>query len=231
VTRPTLLAVLAGLTGVAIAVFAVLRTLSVEQELARVRTAPAPPPANDALAAQVRRLEARIAALEARPQVAPAASAPAASAPAAAPPGSAPTADLPPPSDGGHDDPIAVMKDPKKRAERQQHIEATIEEYWRAWSSKHNLTDAQAEGLVQIQLEASRRKLDNQLKLTNGEVTQPAARADNQAATEEVRRKAQALLSPEQFAVFNAEKGAEWGSSYRKLREVYSKAGGGAPQP
>jgi hypothetical protein len=60
--------------------------------------------------------------------------------------------------------------------------------------------------------------------MTDHQLKQPEARADNQLATDEVRRKARELLTADQFAQFEADKGAEWGSSLRRIREAGAKA-------
>ncbi len=79
-----------------------------------------------------------------------------------------------------------------------------------------------------MQVDAAKRRLDNQARLADRTITQVDGKADNAAAVEEVRQKARALLTVEQFAQFEAEKGAELGSSYRRLREAWTKA---APPP
>jgi hypothetical protein len=114
-------------------------------------------------------------------------------------------------------------KDREGREHRTQRVSATVDAFWKQWGAKHGLTSTQSEGLATIQVEAAKHKLDNQERMTDREITQAAVRANNQQVNEEVRRKAQALLTPEQFAQFDAEKGAEWGSSYRKVREAAAK--------
>ena len=120
-------------------------------------------------------------------------------------------------------------KDPQKREERKQRVVTVVDAYWKEWGAKYGLIPSQTEALSSMQVDAAKRKLDNQAKLVDREITQAEARADNQAASEDVRRKAQALLTPEQFTQFEADKGAEWGSSYRKVREAHAKAAGAAP--
>jgi hypothetical protein len=174
---------------------------------------------------RIARLEARVATLELRDQ--------AESAP--------PTNDAPPvaavsglPSAVASaatrdDEPRVLSNDPKKRAERVEREAATITAYWKEWGTKHGLSTTQIDGLAALQVTALKRKSDNQSRMVDGDMTQPAARVDNRAAVDEVRRGAKALLTPEQFAEFEADKGAEWGSSYRKVREAHAKAAASAP--
>jgi hypothetical protein len=231
----------AGVTGVALALLTYQRTSELSDELHRVTAAPAstatddalsskvdglksrlavlearpvPPATNESVLEEVRHLEARVAALEAHP------------APLTLPP--APSASPSSTREPSGFDPASIIKDPQRRAEQQERVEATIDEYWRVWGAKHGLSDAQIEKLSAIEVEASRRKLENQVKLVNGELSQPGTRAENRAATDEVRRRAQELLTPEQLAQFNADKGAEWGSSYRMIREAAARTANAA---
>jgi hypothetical protein len=237
VTKSTLLAFVLAIAATTVAVLGYRRAGNLEEEVRQTKAAAlsASSTTADALAAEVRRLETRIAALEARPSpVAAAPPTPGAPAPVAtsspAPAATEPsTAEVVGSSDSAHESAVSIIKDPKKRAEREQRIEATIDAYWRGWGAKYGLTEDQVEQLSTMELEVARRKLDNQVKLVNGEATQPSIRADNQAAVDDVRRKAQAVLTPAQFAQFEADKGAEYGSSYRKVREASAKDNGGSP--
>ena len=144
-------------------------------------------------------------------------------------PSAAPAAE--PAAEPGHppDDVGPAPKEPEKREERQQRITATIDAHWKEWGAKNGLSEAQTEALSAMEVDAAKRKLDNQAKLMDHVQTQAATRADNEKTTEDVRQKARALLTPQQFTQFEADKGAEWGSSYRKVREAHAK--GAAPAP
>ncbi len=120
-----------------------------------------------------------------------------------------------------------VPKDAAQREERKQMVSNTVADHWKAWGAKHGLTARQTADLAALESDAAKRRLDNQAKLADGEITQPETRSRNQALAEEVRKKAQSLLPAEQLAQFEAEKGAEWGSSYRKVREADAKEGSG----
>lgn len=177
----------------------------------------------EALAQDVRRLEARVAELEARARTREG-SAPAAPSPAPAP---AADPDLEPvaaPDASGHPADVGQLpKDAAQREVRKERMVKTIDAFWKEWATKNGLSPTQTESLCAIEVEAAKRKLDNQARMADHEITQPQARVDNQAATDEVRRKAQGLLTPAQFAQFEADKGAEWGSSYRRVREMHDK--------
>ena len=102
--------------------------------------------------------------------------------------------------------------------------------HWKAWAAKHGLTEQQSEVLAGVEADAATRKLENQAKLVDGTMTQPETRADNQRVNESVRRRAKALLTPEQFLQFEADRGGDWGSSIRKIREAEAKEVPGRPR-
>jgi hypothetical protein len=222
VSKTTLFATLVGVVAGAIGVAGYRKASTLEDEIRRSKAAPVATTGDEALEAEVRRLESRVALLELRARTAPregdGPGAPAAPAPAPAP--EPPAAEPAHP----HDDVGPAPKEPEKREERKQRVSATIDAFWKEWGAKNGLSPSQIQQLSAIQVEAAKRKLDNQAKMADHLITQPEARADNQAANDEVRRKAQALLSPAQLVQFEADKGAEWGSSYRKVRELHDKA-------
>lgn len=214
---PTLLGVVAGAIGVS----AYHKASTLQEEVHKPKAPLVEKTSDETLDATLRRLEARIALLEVRARAAPREG----EAPSRAAPADPSAADTAAPND----DATPAPKEANKREERRQRLNGVIGAYWKEWGTKHGLSPAQIDGLTAMQLEAGKRKLDNQDKMTDGKISQPEARTDNAAAVEEVRRKAKALLTPEQFAQFEAEKGAEWGSSYRKLREMHAKAGAAQP--
>jgi hypothetical protein len=116
---------------------------------------------------------------------------------------------------------------PARTENTEQHkkrVAATVEMYWRDWADRNHLDPKQTEALTALQMEASARRLDAQARQTSKEISQTASRAENVLVTEDVRRKARELLTPEQFAQFEADKGAETGSSYRAVRDALTKA-------
>ena len=166
-------------------------------------------PAVEALEGEVNRLNARIAELERRARSAPReANAP------------APSPATPTPSSSAS---AAPSSQPEAREAHRQEVVTAVGAHWRAWGSKHKLTEAQSEDLARIQTEAATRKLDNQIKLVDGTMNQSDTRRENQAVNDVVRRKAKALLNAEQFAQFEADKGVEWGSSYRRVQAADTK--------
>jgi hypothetical protein len=179
------------------------------------RSAPAEGPSVETLERDVGRLATRVAVLELRAR---SAAMPSVEATAAAPPDDEAT-----PTDKRSRSPYDVgpiPKDDAQRAARKQMVSNAVAGHWKAWGAKHGLTERQTADLSSLQADAAKRRLDNQAQLSDHELTQPETRAANQAVAEDVRGKAKAILTAEQFAQFETDKGAEWGSSYRKVREA-----------
>ncbi len=199
------------------------KAAGVQAEVRRLQTsrsAPVDEGALQGLEGNVNRIATRVATLEMRAQ--------SAARQAEAPP--APQAEAPEPTEGERRgkspyDLGPVPQDEAQRAARKKLVAAAVTAHWNAWGAKHGLTERQAADLAALQADAAKRRLDNQARLTDREQTQPETRASNQAVGDEVRDKAKALLTADQFAQFEADKGAEWGSSYRKIREAEAKEG------
>jgi hypothetical protein len=219
---PTLVGVVAG----AIAVAGYHKASTLQDEVHRPPAPVADKPGDEVLERELHQLQARVAALELRARVGPRE----ADAPSAAP--SPPFADPSAAADPDRPEDVGpVPKDPKRQEERKKRISEYIGSYWKEWGAKHGLSTSQSEGLAQAQAEASLRRLDNQAKIADKTISQVQGKADNAAAAQEVRKKAQALLSPAQFGQFEDEKGAEWGSSFRRVHEMVAKAKAAAPPP
>jgi hypothetical protein len=120
-----------------------------------------------------------------------------------------------------------MPKDAAEREARKQTVSSAVSAHWKAWGAKHGLSEQQSAALSSLESEAAKQRLDNQASLADGTVTARQTRANNQAVGEDVRRKAQGILTAEQLAQFDADKGGEWGSSYRKIREAEAAAPGG----
>jgi hypothetical protein len=181
----------------------------------------------EALQGDVARLTARVAELERSLRAAqPAPGTVAVAAAPGAAPGSAPGA-APPASSGSIVD--ALSPAAEKLQVRQAQARSIVTEHWKKWGAEHGLTPKQTDQLASMQADASQHKLDNQAKMMEGTMRKGDVKADNASVTEDVRRKAKALLSNEQFAQFEADKGAEWGSSYRRVRDT--KSPGAPPAP
>ena len=215
-SKSNLLSTLIGVAAGAVAVAGYHKASSLQDEIRKPKAPIVETPSTDAIEEQVRRLETRVAILERTARSTPRDLAPPSPAPAAEP--AEPAADA-----GHHDETEPLPKEREGLEHRKQRVSATVDAFWRLWGTKHGLTAAQSEGLAAIQVDAAKHKLDNQERMTEREMTQAAVRADNKVVNEDVRRKAQALLTPEQFAQFDADKGAEWGSSYRKVRDANAK--------
>ena len=214
---PTLVGVIAGVIGGA----AYHKASSLADEVHKPKAPLVEKASVDALEDEVRRLQARVALLEVRVRLPRESDAPSPSAAPAVDPSISTDKERP-------DDVGPAPKGREKRDERKKRVAATIEAYWREWGAKHGLTSPQTESLTSMQVDVAKRKLDNQGHMADREMTQPEVRAANQVMTDEVRKKAQALLTADQFSQFEAENGAEFGSSYRKVREAHAKA---APVP
>ncbi len=235
-SRSSLFAAFVGVAAGVVAAAGYHKAASVDEELRRIKTAKVAPARDEELAAEVRLLQSRVANLEERARSAPlerpVATAPAAAAAAPVPALVEPAAPAPATPEASHPNSVdlrALVKDPQRNAERVRRVTTTVDAYWREWGARYGLNASQIDELSAAQAANAKRKLDNQMKMVSGEITQAAARADNQTATDELRRKAQTLLTAEQFAHFDAEKGAEWGSSYRMVREAAAKTAGTSP--
>ncbi len=210
---PTLVGVIAGVIGGA----AYHKASSLAEEVHKPKAALVEKTSDDALEGELRRLQTRVALLEVRARLPHESDAPS--------PAAAPSAEPSASTDKERPDDVGpAPKGREKRDERKKRVAATIEAYWREWGAKHGLTTAQTESLTSMQVDVSQRKLDNQGHMADREMTQPEVRAANQVMTDEVRKKARALLTADQFSQFEAENGAEFGSSYRKVREAHAKA-------
>jgi hypothetical protein len=224
-SKMTLFATFVGVLAGAVGIAGYHKAASLQEELRRPKAPLVDGSGDQALAGEVRRLEARVALLEQRDRSAPhEVTAPSAPSPSSvpAPPSTDPSA---PRETGGSAYVLGpVPKDPKERDARMQRVVTTITAYWKDWGAKYGLNQGQIDALASLQADAARRKVDNQARLIDQELTQAQSRADNQAVTEEVRRKAREMLTPQQFAQFEADKGAEYGSSYRKVREAAAAA-------
>jgi len=177
------------------------------------------------LEGEVSRLANRVAVLELRAQAAAAAPV---DAPAPRPADSAAPSEGDPRSRSPYD--VGPLpKDRAQREAREKMVTAAVAAHWKAWGAKYGLNGRQTADLASLQSDAAKRRLDNQARMADGELTQPETRAANQEAAQDIRRKAQALLTAEQFTQFEADKGAEWGASYRKVREAEAKDVAPAP--
>jgi hypothetical protein len=213
-------AVLLGVASGAIGVVAWEKASSLEEN-AHQHEAPVFDPRVEALESNMHGLEARLAALEAAARNASRAPSPVTRA-AVLPP---PTADSLSSDAGPAVDPgDTAAQDRQKSEERVLRVGATVDAYWKGWGANHGLTQSQIDALASLQVEAAKRRLDDAAKLASHEITRDQGKADIDEAVEDVRQKARDLLTAEQFAQFEADKGAEWGSSYRKVRESHSRA-------
>lgn len=205
-----MLAVAVGVAAAAIGIAGYHKASTLQEEIRRPKAPVADHPGDDDLEEAVHRLESRVARLESRDRS---------------------TARDPEPADAGPspDDGAPASKDPHRREEHKRKVSAAVEAYWKVWGAKHGLTPTQSDALAAMQVDAAKRRLDNRARLTEREITHEQVRTEGQVITEEVRRKARALLTPEQFAEFEAEKGAETGSSYRTVRERHGRADGAPP--
>jgi hypothetical protein len=212
-TVATLLSVAAAVIGVA----AYFKACGVEAPPPQVTTARDP-----ALELAIQRLETRVAAL-ARGAPPPSAFTPP---PADASEAPTPTA-VPTLADGsasGSGTGSAAAARTETPDQHKRRVAVTVEMYWRDWADRNSLEAKQTQALVALQVDASARRLDSQARMISKEITQTALRAENVLVTEDVRRKARELLTPDQFARFEADRGAETGSSYRAVRDALTKS-------
>jgi hypothetical protein len=208
------LATLLGIAACVIGVAAYVKACGVEAPPSRVTTARDP-----ALEAAIQRLEARVAALER-------AATPSASATTVTPAADANEAPhlTPDTSAGAGSTGSAAPTRTETPEQHKRRVAVAVEMYWRDWADHNGLDPKQTEALIALQVDASARRLDAQARATSKEISPTASRAQNVLVTEDVRRKARELLTPEQFARFETDKGAETGSSYRAVREALGKA-------
>jgi hypothetical protein len=116
---------------------------------------------------------------------------------------------------------VAPVETPEQHKQR---VATVVDRYWRDWADRNHVDPTKTEALTALQIDASARRLDTQTKVSAKEMSSQEARAANLLITEEVRRKARELLTPEQFTQFETDHGAELGSSYRAVRDALTKA-------
>jgi hypothetical protein len=230
--RSTLLSILIAIAGVGLGAAGLWRSLVAEDAASALRSELSARSQGANTGDDVRRLAGRVDALEARLGRLEASPAAPATASAVAQP-------EPPPADPGDatDAPnskphvrTSLPSSPVERAERRQKQAHVIETFWKRWGTEHGLSQHKIDELAAIESEATQRKLQNQEGLVDGLYSQKDTHDKNQAVTEDVRARAKALLSSEEFARFEADKGAEWGASYRHIRDnIINKPGEKAP--